>query len=338
MVLGILLAASAAATGVMPYPGSTYLGELAFSEGQPCAVSIWHGLAIESQYLNDSERRELEDLIEDVSEQWVDGDLKTVKGPLLKRFYALQEPSGSAKGLPIHTRAVSYEQMRLLCGDLVVRSGFARLPNNEGYILAAWHPETGAYLVQVDYNPAAKELADEVAGFYDAYKAELESSTSEEEVSEEARKVLRSLATKTAKSERDRIRFWDINGLYLPDCPGGCPDGTVAWAWAKLAPKDQRAFALLLGVLAGTSASTDSIEGEGMILGNPQLWPDELGQNPYTTYQGRLDLIKSDRLRRTFTRPEGAVIRDIFGSPDGSPPVFDGGFKQFVKAIRKAVR
>lgn len=54
-------------------------------------------------------------------------------------------------------------------------------------------------------------------------------------------------------------------------------------------------------------------------------------------FQGHLSRLTPGPLSRTFTRPDAAVARDLFGREDWEPSQLDGQLKDVVRAIRTAL-
>lgn len=342
IILVLLLVAVHASAGVLPYPGEAATGEFKTADGRRCSLAMWNGSAIDPRLLADTERKELTSLLKEIEQRWEGGDVRKVQAPLLLRYLQFGQPPSRKGFAPLAGRTVAYQQLRVACGDDVVRSGFAFFPHAAGYALVAYHPLTGAHFVLVDYAPKAKEVAEDAMAFLETYRGELEQATSEEELPRAVRDALAQFTKKGhQRREKGRIRLADVNGLYLPGCPGQCPPGTVADAWSRLAPEDRRAFAPLLGLLSRAGANPGKLGGHPALFlyGTEDAWPEELGDNPVGLVEGQvLTRLTPGPLLNTFTRPDAAVARELFGREDWEPPQLDGPLKDVIKAIRTAIR
>lgn len=340
MVLSLIVIAAQGTAAVLPYPGVVVTGEFRTSDGRSCSLAMWEGTAIDRRLLADAERKELDSLLKEIQQRWHDGDLRGVQVPLLRRYQDLTSPPGRTGSSPLALRTVTYQQVRVACGERVVRSGFALFPQAAGYALVAYHPLTNALLVLVDYAPKAKEVAEDLTAFLEAYRRDLEQASGEEELPRVVRDALVELKKRQQRGEKARIRFADVNGMYLPGCPGQCPPGTLADAWSRLAAEERRAFAPLLGLLARVGANPGELSARPapILYGTETAWPEEFGDNPVAPLKGQLTRLTPGPLPRTFTRPDAAITRDLFGREDWEPPILEGQLKDVLKAMRKAVR
>ncbi len=73
--------------------------------------------------------------------------------------------------------------------------------------------------------------------------------------------------------------------------------------------------------------------------------PGRTGSSPlalrtvtYGPLEGHLSRLTPGPFRRTFTRPDAAVSRDLFGREHWEPPILKGQLKDVLEAIRKALR
>lgn len=253
----------------------------------------------------------------------------------------LSTPPGRKPFAPLAYPTATYQHVRVACGESVVRSDFALFPHAAGYALVAYYPPTNAHLVFVDYAPKAKEVAEDLAAFVEAYWDDLNQARSEEELPRPFRNALQAPRKEAQQRlEKGRIRFTDFNGIYLPGCPGRCPPGTLAEAWSRLAAEERRAFAPLLGLLVRVGANPGPlIEKESFMLhGTETGWPEEFGDKPVGPLEGRLTSLSPGTLPfSTFARPDAAVARHLFGPENWEPPLLDGKLRDVIKAIRKAV-
>ncbi len=340
MILALVLVAARATVSVLPYPGVVVTGEFKTSDSARCSLAMWHGSAIDRRLLAEGERKALDSVLKEVEQRWHGGDVRSVQAPLFVRYMELASPAGTTTFAPLAHRMADYQHLRVACGETVVRSGFVLFPHAAGYALVAYYSPTNAHLILVDYAPKAKEVAEDATAFLEVYRAELEQASSEEELPRAVRDALAEHKKGQQRLEKGRIRFADFNGIYLPGCPGKCPPGTLADAWSRLAAAERLAFAPLLGLLARAAANPGAIAGRpGLVLfGTEAAWPEEFGDNPVRPLEGSLVRLTPGPLPSTFTRPDAAVARDLFGREDWEPPSLDGQLNDVIKAMRRALR
>ena len=251
------------------------------------------------------------------------------------------KPPGTTGFVPLTLRAVTYQHVRVACGEDVVRSGFVLFPHAAGYALVAYHPLTNAHLVLVDYAPKAKEVAEDATSLLETYRAELEQAGGEEDLPRAIRDALAEFKKKGQQQmEKGRIRCADVNGLYLPGCPGQCPPRTLAEAWSRLAAEERHGFAPLLRLLARVGANPGELNARPapILFGTAPAWPEEFGDNPVRPLEGHLSRLTPGPFSRTFTRPDAAVAQDLFRRDDWEPPQLDGQLKDVIRAIRTALK
>lgn len=337
--LALLLFAAQASAPLLPYPGVVVTGEFKTADGSRCTLLVWDGGAVAVSLLGTSEREAFENLRKEIQQRWEGGDRREVQAPLLRRYLDLMQPSDKRGFAPLALRKLTYQHVRVACGESVVRAGFALFAQGAGFALVASYPATGATIVLVDHLPRAKEVAQEAQAFFETYREELEKASAEEDLPRPVRNALAGLTRQRQRAERGRIRFVDFNGHYLPGCPEECPEGALKHAWSQLEPEERRAFAPLLGLLARAGGEPGSMAGAGAILlGTPAAWPEELGTNPVGGLEGELVKLTPGPLPKTFSRPSPIVARDLFGREDWQPPLLEGQLKDVIKAMRKAVR
>lgn len=338
-VILLALLTTHASTTVLPYPGVLATGELRVADGRRCSLLLWDGAAVAASQLEPAERDALAELLREVRQRWEGGDRREVQARLLRRYLDLMQPPSQRTFAPLTLRKLTYQQLRLACGESTVRSGFVLFPHAAGYALVAYYSPTNAHLVLIDYAPKAKEVAEDMAAFVESYRNELQQASGEEELSRAVRGALAELKKGQERREKGRIRFADFNGIVLPGCPGQCPPGTLADAWSRLTPEERTAFAPLLGLLANAGAEPGSIGGLGLaVLGTPTAWPEEFGENPVGGLARELVKLTPGPLPRTFTRPDAAVAHDLSGREDWEPPSLDGQLNEVIKAMRRALR
>ncbi len=338
ILLLALLAAQSSAT-VLPYPGVWARGELGLIDGRRCSLFLWDGAAVAASLLDTNEREVLAQLRQEIAQQWQEGDRPAQAG-LLRRYLDLMQAPNQRSFAPLQLRRLTYQHLRVACGETVVRSGFVLFPHAAGYALVAYYSPTNAHLILVDYAPKAKEVAEDATAFLEAYRSELEQASSEEELPRAVRGAWAEHQKRQQRLEKGRIRFTDFNGIYLPGCPGKCPPGTLADAWSRLAAEERLAFAPLLGLLARAAANPGELSGRsGLVLfGTEAAWPEEFGDNPVRPLEGSLARLTPGPIPSTFTRPDAAVARDLFGREDWEPPSLDGKLHDVIKAMRRALR
>ena len=342
-ILALTLLAAQAAAPPFPYPGQVVAGEVELTDGQICSLLFWDAAPIATSLLEKSEREALATLLQEIREQWADEVPLRVEAGWLKRYLGLKQPTNRPAFAPFSFRGMGYEHIRLACGERLVRGSFLFFAQAAGSALVAYHQPTHAYLVLVDYLPAAQEWAADVEAIIKAYRGELEQVKSEEEVGklpQEVRQTLSEIRKRQEQREKKRIRFADFNGIYLPNCPGQCPQGSLADAWSRLEAEQRQAFAPLLGLLARAAGEETRVEGPGglQLFGTPDAWPKEFGENPVRGLKGELVRILPQKGGLTFSRPEATVAVDLFGRRDWEPPQLDGQLKDVIKAMRRALQ
>lgn len=340
-LLPFILATAQAAAGVLPYPGKVVSGEFATADGRSCTLLFWHGRALDRQLLKQSERQQLDAVLDETRRRWLQADRRE-QARLVSRYLQFSMPAGKHHLNVLLFRGITYQHLRVACGEAEVRAGFVLFPQLAGQALMVYYPPTQAFIVFVDYAPRAKEVAAEVAedieALVKAYRDDLERATSEEELPRPLREAAADFRKAQQRKEKGRIRFADFNGIYLPNCPGQCPPGTLAEAWSRLASEERRAFAPLLGLLAKAGEDPGSIAAPGVFLhGTAAAWPEEFGDNPVDLKELTKELLPLGQ-KTSFSRPDPALARELFGRDDWEPPQLDGPLKEVLKAMRKALR
>ncbi|MGQ9836042.1 MAG: hypothetical protein ACUVRQ_08720, partial [Thermoanaerobaculaceae bacterium] len=337
----VLLVAQAAAPP-FPYPGKVAAGEVELADGRTCSLLFWAGDPIAVSLLEKSEKEALASLLREVQEQWGDEVPFRVEAGWVKRYLTLSWPGGRPSVMPLSMRFMKYQHLRLACGETLVRGNFLFFAQAAGFALVAYHQPTNAYLVLVNYLPKAQEWAEDMEAIVKAYRGELEKVKSEaeqEKLPKEVRQSLNEYRKRQEQRERGRIRFVDLNGLYLPNCPGQCPPGSLADAWSRMGVEERKAFAPLLGLLARAGGESTRVEGpEVFLIGTEEAWPKEFGENPVRGLKGELVKIFPPRGFLTFSRPGAALAVDLFGRQDWEPPQVDGQLKDVIKAMRRALQ
>ncbi|MGC8916733.1 MAG: hypothetical protein ACP5NF_07125 [Thermoanaerobaculum sp.] len=326
----VVLATNAA---LMPVPGVTYTGSVKAKDGRECAVVLWEGMAPYKPLLTEEEQKQLAGYVEVAHREWNRDESWVHRAALLRPYVHLL--FDSSKELPFRSRSVTYQQFALRCGADAVRGALASFPPmGAGGVLVLKNLSGTEYLVVADFQPKATETMENLQAFVAKYRADLEKAQDPAELPREIRNEMANLEKTFAEKERFRLRFWDVNGVILPACPGSCPPGTVTYALKQLPPEAERAFRMALALLSGRGQEREDSPTVGRFLRVLEAWPEELGESPFLGVREAMQKAHSEAL--TFSMPDPALVQELWGKREPQVPEFDGNFRQAVRLMTKS--
>lgn len=334
MLTVLLLALLASNEGILAFPGATFTGKIVARDKTECRLTVWDGTAPYFPLLSPEERKRLEAAVKEVQARWPKAASWRERAALISPYHHVVFDKD--RELPFRRKFATYQQIALTCGSETVRGVLVDLPPmGAGGLLVLKHPVQPEYVVFVDVAPQAQEDLEDIGAFVARYRAQLEKAERPEELPAEVRKEMAALQKRIDQKESRRLRFWDVNGMVLPTCPGACPPGTLAYAFGQLSPETKRAFSAALGVVAMPQSSSDEEEPSfGRLVRFSGSWPAELGENRFVGAKEELQPLSKEPI--SFSPPNEEIARELWGRSDPSLPTFEGDLKRTIRDILKS--
>lgn len=322
--------------GIMPFPGATYTGRVISKERPVCQVWLWDGVAPKLSALDEEEKRRLETTLKEIEEKWVEAHDWPSKARLLKPYLNIVFPK-TASMFEQH-RDVKYQSFAISCGSVQVRGAQALFSFLEGGILVLGHPVSGAYLIIAEYQPQAEEQRRLLAQFFNQYRAELERAEAPESLPAPIQKEYIAMQAEFEVKETKRVRFWDVNGILLPACPGQCPQGTIRYAVDQLSQEARDSLTAALSIYDAVKSNIENEESPatgGGISAVLETWPSELGKNPWLGATVELKRTHSEKV--TFSPPPPEIAQRLWGTRRTLFPEFDSDLNKIIRVMRKSL-